>query len=126
MNKIYQQIIEARKRGARTISEYGFKGAQFDIACAVKREATYILAGFENELNDEGDYACEVPTAKTLARWVYQNFMTGQFECVEVQFLLEPKHVRFLTKEFLEGLCQWYAEYAWKGFDDWGRKYKTY
>lgn len=127
MNKIYEQIIEARKKGARKLSEYGFTAHQQEIAEAIKHETLWEVGGYENTLSDEGDYSVEVPTAETLAKIIYQRVLSGNFENIETYYLIrEHKHARFLSKEFIKGVCQWYAEYALKNFDDYGRKYKTY
>ena len=127
MNKTYEQIIEARKKGARKLSEYGFTAHQQEIAQVIKHETLWEIAGYENTLSDEGDYSVLVPTAETLAKIIYQRVVTGNFENIDSRFMIrEHKHARFLTKEFLEGICQWYAEYAIKNFDDWGCKYETY
>ena len=127
MNKTYQQIIEARKKGARKLSDYGFTAHQQEIALAIKNETLWEIGGYENMLSDEGDYAVKVPTAETLAKIIYQRIVSGEFDNVETYFLIsEHKHARFLTKEFLEGVCQWYSEYAIKTFNDYGRKYETY
>lgn len=127
MNKTYEQIIEARKKGARKIRDYGFTKDQQNVALVIKNEALGQIGLCENALSDEGDYAIKVPTAETLAKIVYRIVISGRFENVESNFLMaDVKHVRFLTKEFLEGVCQWYAEYALSKFDDWGCKYETY
>ena len=127
MNKTYQQIIEARKKGARKLSDYGFNAHQQEIALAIKHETLWEIGGYENMLSDEGDYAVKVPTAETLAKIIYQRIVSGDFGDVETYFMIsEHKHARFLTKEFLEGVCQWYSEYAIKTFNDYGRKYETY
>ena len=127
MNKTYQQIIEARNKGARKISDYGFTKEQQNVALVIKKETLWEVGGYENTLSDEGDYSVKVPTAETLAKIIYQRIVTGNFENVESYYMIsEHKHARFLTKDFLEGVCQWYAEYAIKNFDDYGRKYETY
>ena len=126
MNKTYERIKEAKALGLK-LSEAHFSPAQVAVCNAIRKEARMIMGMHENALCDDGDFATEVPTADTLAHELYRAIILGEFENEECYFILaEHKHARFFTKEFLDGVCQWYAEKAVEQFDDYGRKYKTY
>lgn len=126
MNKTYERIKDAKALGLK-LRDAGMSPAQVGVCNAIRKEANMLIGLCENELNDNGDYAIEVPTAKTLAGILYNEIIVGEFENEECYMILaEHKHARFFTKDFLEGVCQWYAEKALERFDDWGRKYKTY